>query len=760
VRTTTPVTVHVDSTAPTVTFNNPGANLAGTAPLTATTTGPDAVSVSFQSSPAGANTWQTISTDNASPWTASFDTRTVSDGLYDIRATAVDALGNVGTSTRTGIRIDNTAPSITAATPVDASVVSSLSSIQLDASEIVTVTGATLDGLATVAPTITGTHIDFATGSIADGVHTLELTLNDLAGKTTLTQLHFTIYTPSPGTPPAPVEGNMSQTASTTITASDGSYSLTMPAGAWPAGLNPTSWLVVRLSPTAPAQIPPSPAGMAPMENVVEIIARWADGSGQLHQFDAPLDIAFQNVRSGLVPATVDNGAWRLIERVPTSGQLPATWEDGYYRTGNVVHVLTRHLSIFGMAVDTTPPTPPSAPTGLNGTVDGGNLTLRWDPAPIDGGEIANFVVFSDDQPMANLGGTELEYTVGPFDANDPHAYSVVETDGNGNTSARSAAVKIVPQIAGLTLDDARAALIAKGFGVGDIAVVESNQPEGDVVGPTDLVTAAAGSAVGLQVSAGPGQSATKFVFAVVGTRRLVLTQRHYIGVHLSSTRATLLDATLVNARGAHIYTWHVNERAGVTIAKLTLPKSARKPGLYKLLWTATSGGDVVRTSLDVQILRSAKTAAAAAKKRKVKDVVLAGADLPKQLPSEAKNGARLVASSSDSAFSLAGDPRLNVEVIVVDADQYTLGLVHDLRTVFPGVKLIVLTNDPTKLSRAIGAGATVALPKSTPSAKLAKVVAALTAGQPYPRRGASAFRRAARAARRVPRARSPRARG
>jgi hypothetical protein len=733
VRTTTPITVHVDSTAPTVTLGNPGVNLAGITSLTATTAGPDAVSVTFQSSPAGANTWQTISTDNTSPWTSSFDTRTVPDGLYDIRATAIDALGNVGTSTRTGIRIDNTAPSVASSTPADASVVTSASSIQLDASEIVTVTGFTLDGVATAPPTVTGTHIDFATGSLAEGAHVLELTLNDLAGKTTLTQLHFTVYTPSPGTPPPPVEGNTSLAAPTTVTAPDGTYSVTMPAGAWPAGSNPSSWLVVRLAPTVPAEIPAPPTGAPPMEGVIEIVARWADGSGQLHHFDAPLDIAFQHVRDGLVPATVENGTWRLIKRVPTAGQLPADWQDGYYRAGSVLHVLTRHLTIFGMAVDTTPPTLPSPPTGLNGTVDNGILTLRWDPAPIDGGEIANFVVFADDQAVSNLGGTQFEYRVGPFDANDLHAYSIVETDSHGNASARSAAIKVVPQLAGLTLEAARTALTSKGFGVGDVTVVESDEPEGDVVGPTGLVTAAAGSALGLQVSAGPGKPATKFVFAVVGTKRLVLTQRHYIGVHLSSTRATLLNATLVNARGAHIYTWHVNEPAGVTIAKLTLPKSAQKPGFYKLLWTATSDGDVVRKSLDVQILSSAKTAAAAAKQRKVKDVLLAGADLPKQLPGKAKTGTRLVASSSDSAFSLTGDPRLNVEVVVVDADQYTLGLVHDLRTVFPSVKLIALTSDPNKLSRAVAAGATIALPKSTPAVKLAKVVAALTSGQRFP---------------------------
>ena len=364
-----------------------------------------------------------------------------------------------------------------------------------------------------------------------------------------------------------------------------------MPADAWPAGANPSSWLIVRLEPTDPASIPAS-RGL-PMESVVEIIARWADGSGQLHHFDAPVDIAFYNIRPAAFPATVDSGAWRMIRRVPNAGQLPSDWSDGYYRSGTVVHVLTRHLSIFGMAEDLTPP---SAPSGLNGTVNNGILTLRWDPSHQAGKEIANFVVFADDQPIRNLGPTELEYTVGPFDAADTRAFSIVQTDTAGNTSDRSAAIKVVPQLAGLTLDAARSALTAKGFGVGDITVVDSQEPAGTVVGPTGLVTAPVGSVLPLEVSAGAGQPATKFVFAVVGTRRLVLSQRRFIGIHLAATRATLLNATLVNARGGRIYTWHVSAKAGVSIVKLTLPKSVRKAGRYTLLWTATSGGDVVST--------------------------------------------------------------------------------------------------------------------------------------------------------------------
>jgi hypothetical protein len=461
------------------------------------------------------------------------------------------------------------------------------------------------------------------------------------------------------------------------------------------------------------------------MTSVIEIIARWADGSGQVHHFNAPLDIAFENVRPGLLPATVDNGAWRLIRRVPTDGQLPSDWEDGYYRTGSIVHVLTRHLSIFGMAEDQTPP---DAPTNLNGTVNNGLLTLRWDATHQTGKEITGFVLFADDQPISNLGATELEYTVGTFDPAETRSFSIVETDTAGNSSVRSAAIKIVPQLAGLTLDDARTALTAKGFGVGTITVVDSQRAAGTIVGPTDRVTATVGSVLPLQVSAGPGQLATKFVFAVVGTKRLVLAQRRFIGVHLSATRATTLTATLVNSGGARIYTWQETAKAGVSIAKLQLPTSARKPGRYVLLWTATSGGDVVRRSMVVQIIRSAKTAAAQARKSKQKDVVLAGAGLPQKLPSTpAQPGARLVASTSDSAFTLTGDPKRDVQVIVVDADEFPLSLVHDLRTVFPTVRIVVLTDDPKTLSRAIAAGATIALPKRTAAEKLAKAVAALT---------------------------------
>jgi DNA-binding NarL/FixJ family response regulator len=52
-------------------------------------------------------------------------------------------------------------------------------------------------------------------------------------------------------------------------------------------------------------------------------------------------------------------------------------------------------------------------------------------------------------------------------------------------------------------------------------------------------------------------------------------------------------------------------------------------------------------------------------------------------------------------------------------------------------VKLVALTDDPSKLSRAIKSGATLALPKQTPADKLAKVVSSLS-GNVVPREPAS----------------------
>ncbi len=82
-----------------VTLTDPGTPLAGTVALSATASSDRAlVSVRFQSSPAGAGTWTDRCTDTVAPYTCGWDTTAVADGLYDLRAIALDASGYSQTS--------------------------------------------------------------------------------------------------------------------------------------------------------------------------------------------------------------------------------------------------------------------------------------------------------------------------------------------------------------------------------------------------------------------------------------------------------------------------------------------------------------------------------------------------------------------------------------------------------------------------------------------------------------------------------------
>jgi DNA-binding NarL/FixJ family response regulator len=94
-----------------------------------------------------------------------------------------------------------------------------------------------------------------------------------------------------------------------------------------------------------------------------------------------------------------------------------------------------------------------------------------------------------------------------------------------------------------------------------------------------------------------------------------------------------------------------------------------------------------------------------------------AGAKLPKRKPKV------FIATGIEPTFDEAANRRTDTRVIVVDADEFGLGLIRDLHTVFPSVKIVALSSSPRMLARAMKAGAVVALPRSTPPATLARVI-------------------------------------
>ena len=108
-------TVNVDNTGPTATQDDPGTNLRAGVTLTGSASDPAGIAqVAFQRSPAGQWSWTTIDTDVASPYSVSFDTTAVVDGLYDFRIVATDSVGNASNSAAISNRsIDNTNPTAT-----------------------------------------------------------------------------------------------------------------------------------------------------------------------------------------------------------------------------------------------------------------------------------------------------------------------------------------------------------------------------------------------------------------------------------------------------------------------------------------------------------------------------------------------------------------------------------------------------------------------------------------------------------------------
>jgi chitinase len=101
-----------------VSLTDPGSPLRGSVPVTATaTSGRGILNVVFASAPAGTGTWTTACTKTVAPYTCTFDTTAVADGLRDVRAVATDNAGYTQTSTVTNRRVDNTAPAVAVTDP-------------------------------------------------------------------------------------------------------------------------------------------------------------------------------------------------------------------------------------------------------------------------------------------------------------------------------------------------------------------------------------------------------------------------------------------------------------------------------------------------------------------------------------------------------------------------------------------------------------------------------------------------------------------
>jgi hypothetical protein len=591
------VPVQVDSSGPSVTLNDPGTVVSGAISLT-TTTGGGAARVVFAVSPAGSGTWTQIAEDTSAPFGATLDSPSFADGLYDLRAIGYDAFGNPSTpASRNGVRFDNTAPQLVSSTPADGSVSASANEIVLNVNEPVAVTGAQLDGAPAPAPAISGTTVTFSTGPLADGLHVLSGRLQDGSG----TSAPFRVAVTIEGTPAAdrpPVEKSAASLHQTVVTSAGSLGTVVVPPAAWPQRPSPEDFLVVRIDPS-PALAAFSPS-LAPGSQLIEVTARWALAGTPVTQFDAPITITIANASgSPVIPALSHNGtSWRSL---PLLGgpSLPGGQQDGFYRDGSDVRVVTRHLTYFALLRDVEAPTPPRH---IAGVVADDGLTLRWIPGEDNSGELGRVHLYVNGESYGMFDPTQFETKLGAFAADDTRAFTFVQYDAAGNVSESTPALRAVPALVGLGLEQARTALAARGFAVGEIRrEVTRERAPGTVLRREGNALAVDGAKIDLVVAGAMPQTA--LAFQVTSAKRYVLGRRTTLKARVQVTRPAAVVATLQSRTGKRLHTWRRTVRAGSSVVRLALPTRVRTPGVYRLVWVASSGKATVRKTLRIHLV-------------------------------------------------------------------------------------------------------------------------------------------------------------
>src|SRR5207249_3096066 len=165
-----------------------GASVAGTTVVVSATASDNVGVVGVQFKLDGANLGPE---DTASPYTFSWNTTTVSNGVHSLTAVARDAAGNQTTSAAISVTVNNpdtVPPTVSVTSPASGATVSGTITISAAASDNIAVVGVQfkLDGANLGAEdTVSPYSISWNTTTVSNGVHSLSAVARDAAGNQT-----------------------------------------------------------------------------------------------------------------------------------------------------------------------------------------------------------------------------------------------------------------------------------------------------------------------------------------------------------------------------------------------------------------------------------------------------------------------------------------------------------------------------------------------------------------------------------------------
>jgi len=348
-------------------------------------------------------------------------------------------------------------------------------------------------------------------------------------------------------------------------------------------------------------------------------------------------------------------------------------------------------------------------------------LILRWTPGSDNSGTYDFVTLFSDSTDAGHFGVDYTAANIGAWSTGDPRIFRLKETDLAGNESSLTPPLRPVPSLIGKTPDQAAALLAPLGLKIGTTTAGGAG-PAGTITGPAGLVLVEAGSTIDVTVS--PGSGSTRLVLKVTTAPRVKpAVRKKSIAARVSLTRAARLTAELFSPRNVKLYTWRFSLKAGSSIVKLRLPHQVRRTGVYTMRWTARSGREAIARKITIRLVGARNVHVAPVQ------VLLAGPAARSISGKFPTRKPRLITSSAiEPTFDAAASRRTDVRVIVVDVDAFGVSLIRDLHAVFPSTKIVALTSGPKQMVASLKAGASIALPRSTPPSVLTRVITRLLA--------------------------------
>jgi hypothetical protein len=144
------------------------------------------------------------------------------------------------------------------------------------------------------------------------------------------------------------------------------------------------------------------------------------------------------------------------------------------------------------------------------------------------------------------------------------------------------------------------------------------------------------------------------------------------------------------------------------------------QPGTYTLYWLGRTAGGAYRTSQKIRVI----TRAAKLHTANPAQIILTVGQSTKSAQRATQGVGQTIEATPEQSFDVASTR--DASVVIVDADKYGVKLVRELRKVFPTTAVVALSKSKVTLAILARHGA-IALPSSTPAAKIAALVNTLS---------------------------------